>query len=208
MGTAHLRDCIHILLEEIGAPYETEKIDVSGGATRRPPFSGINPKGKVPTLIRGDGSVLTEFGPIATWLARSNPEKSLLPEDVEGETRVVETISYVEGTIHGQGYARMFMPEMFEPQDIVHQRIGLGQGSVKAFGRQMVEDGFGILDAQLDGNAFAVGDAFSIADAALFYVERWAPPQGIVLPINIQRHYERMLARPTVQKVRSLWGES
>ena len=198
---------IHILLEEIGAPYETEMLDVDGGATRRPPFSGLNPKGKVPTLIRDDGSVLTEFGAIATWLARSYPEKSLLPLNVEGETRAVETISYVEGTIHGQGYARMFKPEKFEPQDIVHQSVSLGRGSVRALGRQMVETGFGILDAQLDGNTYAVGGAFSIADAALFYVERWAPEQGIGLPINVQRHYNRMLARPAVHKVRELWGE-
>ena len=28
---------IHILLEEIGAPYKTEKLDVSGGETHRSP---------------------------------------------------------------------------------------------------------------------------------------------------------------------------
>ena len=63
---------IHLLLEEIGKPYETEKLDVGGGATRRPPFSGVNPKGKVPTLVRDDGTVLTEFSAIAIWLARTN----------------------------------------------------------------------------------------------------------------------------------------
>ena len=56
---------IHTLLEEIGKPYETEKLDVSGGATHTPPFMSVNPKGKVPTLVRDDGSVLTEFGAAA-----------------------------------------------------------------------------------------------------------------------------------------------
>ncbi len=65
---------IHVLLEETGLPYETEKIDVGGGATREPPFLAVNPKGKVPTLVRDDGSVLTEFAAIATWLARRNLE--------------------------------------------------------------------------------------------------------------------------------------
>lgn len=199
---------IHILLEEIGAPYETEQLDVAGGATHRPPFSGINPKGKVPTLIRDDGTVLTEFSAIATWLARTNPDKALLPADAEGEARAAETLAYVEGTIHGQGYARIFMPETFEPQDIVHQTIGLGSSSVKAQGKQMVEEGFAILDPQLGRHDFAVGDTFTIADVALFYVERWAPEQAISLPINVQRHYERMLSRPAVQKVRALWNEA
>jgi len=199
---------IHILLEEIGAPYETEKLDVAGGATQRPPFSGVNPKGKVPTLVRDDGSVLTEFGAIATWLARMHPEKRLLPDDAEGEARVVETIAFVEGTVHGQGFARLFMPERFEPQDIVHQTTGLGAGSVKALGRQMVEQGFAILDPQLGRHSFAAGEHFGIADAALFYAERWAPEQGIIMPVNVQNHYERMLARPAVDKVRRLWGEA
>jgi glutathione S-transferase len=47
----------------------------------------------------------------------------------------------------------------------------------------------------------------TIADFALYYVERWAAPQGIALPINIAAHFNRMLARPAVHKVRRLWGE-
>ena len=41
----------------------------------------------VPTLQRDDGSVLTEFPAIATWLARKNPETGLLPSDADGEAR-------------------------------------------------------------------------------------------------------------------------
>jgi glutathione S-transferase len=37
---------IHILLEEIGARYETVKLDVAGGATHKADFPAINPKGK------------------------------------------------------------------------------------------------------------------------------------------------------------------
>lgn len=199
---------IHILLEEIGKPYETEALDVAGGETRRRPFTDINPKGKVPTLLRDDGSVLTEFGAIATWLARTNPDRGLIPADPEGETRVAETMAYVEGTLHGQGFARLFMPERFEPQDVVHQTTGLGQGSVKAQGRRMVEEGFAILDPQLGRHLYAVGDRFTIADAALFYAERWAPQMDITVPANVARHFERLLARPSVQRVRELWGEA
>ena len=117
-------------------------------------------------------------------------------------------MAYVEGTIHGQGFARVFMPERFEPQDVVHQAVGLGRASVKSQGRQMVEEGFAILDPQLGRHPYAAGDGFTVADAALFYAERWAPQQGITLPVNVARHYERMLARLAVHKVRQLWGEA
>ena len=72
----------------------------------------------------------------------------------------------------------------------------------------MGETGFAILDAQLARHPYAAGDSFTVADAALFYVERWAQPQGITLPVNLAAHLERMLARPAVHKVRQLWGEA
>ena len=126
---------IHVLLEEIGKPYETEKLDVVGGATHKPPFLAVNPKGKVPALVRDDGTLLTEFSAIATWLARISPDKDLLPTNPEIEARATEALAYVEGTIHGQGFARLLKPDAFEPQDVVHGTFGLGQSSVKRQGR-------------------------------------------------------------------------
>lgn len=198
---------IHILLEEAGLPYETEQLDVGGGATHRPEFLAINPKGKVPTLVRDDGSVLTEFGAIATWIAREAPEAGLIPDDADAESRMTEVLEYVEGTIHSQGFGRMFKPSLYEPQDVLHTKVGMGQSSVQAQGKEMVEEAFGILDRQLADRPFAAGESFSIADAALFYVERWAPQVEILLPPVLRAHFETMLARPAVQKVRSLWNE-
>jgi len=97
---------IHILLEEVDRPYETERIDVSGGATRTPAFLAVNPKGKVPTLVRDDGSVLTEFSAIATRLAGTNPDTGLMSNDPDAEARMFEAMAYFEGTIHSQGYGR------------------------------------------------------------------------------------------------------
>ena len=60
---------IHILLEEIGQPFDAKQLDLKNGAQFKPDFAGINPKSKVPTLVRDDGSVLTEYPAIAFWLA-------------------------------------------------------------------------------------------------------------------------------------------
>ena len=78
---------VHVLLEEIGKPFALEKIDVIGGEAQKPAFLAVNPKGKVPVLIRDDGSSLTEFGAIATWLALTNPGTRLLAEDPEAQAR-------------------------------------------------------------------------------------------------------------------------
>ena len=197
----------HIILEETGKPYELEKLDVAGGETQKAPFKDVNPKGKVPTLVRDDGSVLTEFGAIATWLARTSPEKHLLPSDPNGEARAIEVMDYVVGTIHAQGFGRIFKPEKFEPPDVLHKTTGLGASAVKEQGREIVNAGFRLLDQDLARHPFVAGDSFSIADAALFYVERWAPQVKIDLPANVAAHLERMKERQTVRKVMAIWGE-
>ena len=74
---------IHVLLEEIGKPFEGIRVNLREGEQYQPGFVRINPKSKVPTLISDDGSVLTEFPAIAYYLARSNPGKHLLPEDAD-----------------------------------------------------------------------------------------------------------------------------
>ena len=121
---------------------------------------------------------------------------------------MVEMLAFVEGTIHGQGFARLFAPAMFAPQDGVHGTPSPGADSVRQQGRAIVERGFAILDPALASRDFAAGDRFTIADAALFYVERWTPKQKISMPSNLQRHFDRMLARPAIERVRKVWGEA
>ena len=131
----------HILLEEIGKPYETEKIDVAGGANKEDWFKAINPKSKVPTLMLDDGRVLTEFGPIGVWLARNNPDARLLPTEPNEEFRALSTIDYVVGTIHGQGFGRIFMPAKIRAAGSGASRTGAWPGLSQTSGRNHGERG-------------------------------------------------------------------
>ena len=110
---------------------------------------------------------MTEFGVIATWIVRKFPIAGLLPPDAESEARVTEIMEYVEGTVHGQGFGRIFNPTRFEPQDLLHGKAGPGRSSVEKQGREMVEVAVAILDRQLADKVYAAGSSLSIADAAL-----------------------------------------
>ena len=94
---------VHILLEEIGKPYEAERVNLKEGEQYREAYVALTPKSKVPALERDDGSVLTEYGAIATWLARTNPDAKLLPADPDAEVRSVEAMDYAVATIHMRG---------------------------------------------------------------------------------------------------------
>ena len=185
---------IHVLLEEIGKPYDLQAVNLREGAQYKPEFTGVNPKSKVPTLERDDGSVLTEFPVIASYLAKKNPEAKLIPHDLETEIRAMEAMEYAVATMHGQGFARIFRPGNFGPAE--------NEDQVKARGREMVEKGFAVLDTALAGKDYLGGKELSIADAAVFYVEFWGAGRlGMQLPANVAAHYERMKSRPAVKRV-------
>ena len=185
---------IHVLLEEIGKPYEAQLVNLREGAQYKPEFTSVNPKSKVPTLVRDDGSVLTEYPAIAYWLARTNPDKKLLPDDVDAQARMIEAMDYAVATIHMQGFTRIFRPANFTPNPE-------DEDKVKERGKELVEKGFAVMDKALAGKDYLVG-SFSIADSALFYTEFWgAKRMNMKLPANCEAHLNRMLARPAVQKV-------
>ena len=185
---------IHVLLEEIGKPYQIERVDFREGAQYKPPFTGVNAKSKVPTLERDDGSILTEFPVIARWLARQNPQANLIPKDEETDTRAMEVMEYVVGTIHPEGFRRLFRTERFAPSATDHEQV-------KAQGREAIDKGFAVVDKALEGKNYLGGNELSIADAALFYVEFWGAKRlGMKLPKNLAAHYDRMMARPAVQR--------
>jgi glutathione S-transferase len=184
---------IHVLLEEIGKPYDLQKLDGAKQEQYGEAFVKINPKSKVPTLQKDDGSVVTEFPAIATWLARKNPDKGLLPADADGEASVLEALDYVVSTMHMQGFSRMFRPANFAPTESDHD-------TVKARGKEIMEKGLALMDKKLEGKEYVAGK-FSIADAALFYVEFWAAARmKMTLPKNCAAHYERMKNRPAVKR--------
>lgn len=184
---------IHILLEELELLFEVYIVNLPAGDQYKPDYVAINPKSTIPVLVRDDGKALTEFQAIAYWLARSHPKARLLPGDPDIDALVMETMDYVVGTLHMQGFTRIFTTEnyIFNPEDGVR---------VKTQGEVIVKKGLAIIDKVLAGKEYIAGD-FSIADAALFYVEFWADKLKMKLPENCRAHYQRMLTRPAVRRV-------
>jgi glutathione S-transferase len=184
---------IHILLEELELIFEAYIVNLPAGDQFKPDYVAINPKSTIPTLIKPDGTAITEFCAIAYWLARSYPRARLMPGDVDGDTGVLETMSYVVSTLHMQGFTRIFTTDHYAFNESDRERV-------KAQGETIVKKGFTVINKQLAGQTYIAGE-FSIADAALFYCEFWAARIGITLPEHCLTHYRRMLKRPAVRQV-------
>ena len=69
----------HVLLEEIGAPFELALVDRTVQAHHSPDYLKLNPNGKIPVLVDGE-LVLYETAAICLYLAQRHPGAHLLPE--------------------------------------------------------------------------------------------------------------------------------
>lgn len=184
---------IHIILEELEEVFEAHVVNLLAGEHFKPDYVALNPKSTIPTLVRRDGSVLTEMMSMGLWLGKNDPRAGLWPTTLEAETRALETMAYVVNTVHGQGFARIFATPSFAS-------ASSDLGKVQALGRDIVAQGFAVLDQILAGRDY-VADSFSAADPFLFYVEFWADKTNIPLPPYVSAHYRRLLERRSVQQV-------
>ena len=189
-----------VILEEVGAPYEAVEIDLKTRQQFTPEFRAVNPKGKVPALVRDDGALLTEFQATAFWLARSHPEAGLIPDDREGQTRVLELLDFIVASVHMRGFTFIFATPKFTKTE-AHQ------GELREHGHGVVAGGLKQLSETLGGKDYLLGD-YSIADAGLFYMTRWCDEHGIDMPENLGAFHRRMLERPAVRRALEAEGYS
>ena len=186
---------IHVLLEEIGKPYEAQLVNLREGAQYKPDFTAVNPKSKVPTLVRDDGSVLTEYPAIAYWLARTNPDKKLLPDNMDAQARAFEALDYASRTDPHAGLLAA-VPRVqlhAEPAD---------EDKVKERGKEMAEKGFAVMDKALAGKDYLVGRLLDRRLGAVLrrVLGRQADEHDAAGELR-RRISNRMLARPAVQRV-------
>jgi glutathione S-transferase len=191
---------IHVVLEEIGRPYDPVPLDFKNNAQYEPAYVAINPKSKVPALLRDDGSLLTEYPVIAMWLAKANPQAGLVPVDLEGETRCAEFLDYVCGTVHPQAFTRQSRPGRFalRPED---------EPAIVAQGRALAQKYLKVIDDGWRGGTWVLPSGYSVADTALFFIEYWSARRfSIPLPGHLAAHFAAMLARPAVRRTLELEG--
>jgi glutathione S-transferase len=176
-------------------------LNMPAGDHRKESYLALNPKGTIPALMLDDGRVLTEFQAIAYWLSRAYPRARLLPEDAVQAAAVIELMDYVVGTVHGQGYTRIFTTDSYLPADLDEAQRMRWQEAIQSRGREIVSQAFEIIEARLPAEGYVAGASLSIADVALFYVTFWADKLGLSLPPRCSAHYRLMRARPVVQRV-------
>lgn len=105
---------VHIALREKGVAFELVAADpwADDAALRE-----INPATRVPALLPGDGSALTESSVILAWLDRQYPQPGLF-----GDTRAMEraglAIGVIDAAVHTIISRRITAPALFDDTPI------------------------------------------------------------------------------------------
>jgi glutathione S-transferase len=198
----------HIVLEEIGSPYELSLISSSGlregKMTATPEWRAINPKGRVPALsgvrgqIGGAEDLLTELHAILVYLARTNPAAGLLPAEPAAEARCVEWMNWLASNVHAMSYGQIWRTQRFVADEKAFP-------AVEAKGRENVREQYVYIESLLaDGRDWAVPGGYTVVDPYLLVFYWWGRRIGLDmrgLYPAWTRHAEGVLARPAVQRV-------
>jgi glutathione S-transferase len=179
-GACSLAD--HIAMHEAGLSFERVRVDLRARRTENgQDFNAINPKGYVPALELDDGQILTENVAILAWVAERAPK--LAPKGELGRIRLIEMLAFLATELH-KPFARTFFPT---------------SDADKQAAQGLLTRRLGFLAARLPGEYLFDG-GFTVADAYLYVMLRWAGAIKLEVPAPLPAYFARVEARPAVQQ--------
>lgn len=161
----------HILLEELGLPFELKLLDPEKEEDRELLFSK-NPMGLVPVLEFPDGTFLTQNLAILLHLSSRAKERKLFPEPGTIEhARAMEWMALLATNVH-TAFTPFFRPGRYHPEEGEVQRL-----RDKAV--EQVERVFSVMEERAPESGFFLGEDFSLVDLYHFVFFRWLRVVGV-----------------------------
>jgi glutathione S-transferase len=189
----------HLVLEELGVPFELRRVDRENNAHKSPEYLKLNPNGLIPVLVDGD-LVLYETAAIVLYLVDRFPQAGLAPP-----VGSVERAHFYKWLVWLAASLQSQMPLYFYTERYLAPGNADGVAELKAAITAKIESLVDQLDAQLasHGGPWLLGERFSALDPYTLMLCRWtrsAPRPARTLP-HLGPYLQRMLARPATQRV-------
>ncbi len=196
---------VRLALEEKGAAYRLEEINILEDAHKTPEHLARHPFAKVPAFEH-DGFALYETVAIMRYVDEAFDGPSLQPDDARGRARMTQ----VHGLMNAYAYSacisacviqRLVVPLMGGTPDeaVIAEALPQAKTSIEA------------LEALIGGDAYLAGAALSLADlhvAPVFDYFSQTPEGEKLLPgtPNLQRWWAEISQRDSVQKTKPSLG--
>lgn len=171
-----------ISLHEAGLAAEFERVDIRTKITERGyDYTALNPRGYVPMLVLDDGDTVTENAAVLDLIAERAPQ--LAPGGPLGRTRLIEMLSWLSSELH-VAFKPLWHAEGEEKQaraaQAVAQRLALASEHINEM--------------------YLFGPRFTVADAYLFVMLRWAIAFGVPVAPEMLGYGARVAERPAVRR--------
>jgi len=184
---------VRIALIEKGIPAELVEVDMPARAHRSPAYLALNPYGRVPTLEE-DGFILFESTAILDYLEATHPSPPLVPADARGRALVSMHMKLCDIQLARQTGVIIF-PKRFLPKDRWDE-------PAMAQAKKDIEKHLDIVDAQLKGKQYVVGDRYSLVEVCYTPFVEFFPLMEITPPPNVAGWVTRMLERPSAKETK------
>ena len=193
---------VSIMLEETGLAYEPHLVDITKNESHLAEFVALNPNGKIPAILDPHGPdgkplALFESGAILLYLAEKSGK--FLPSDSAQRWQTIQWVFFQMASIG----------PMFGQVGFFHKFAGKEFADKRPLERYVNESKrlLGVLDGQLDGRTWLIGDDYTIADiATIGWVRNMITFYGARELLDFDRYthvaqwLDRALARPAVQR--------
>ena len=188
----------HMLLEEIGAPFELERVDRANAAHKAPAYLRLNPNGQIPVLVDGD-LVLYETVAICLHLTDTHPEAGLAPR-----VGTAERAHFYKWLVWCTNTLQAMLMHYFYGDRLVDDGDAAAAAQVKRHAERRIGPMLEQLDAELasHGEDWLLGPTYTAADPFVLMLCRWT--RNFARPARdlsrLGPYLQRVLARPAVQR--------
>ena len=184
---------VRMALIEKGIEAELVEVDMVNRAHRRPEYLRLNPYGRVPTLEE-DGFVLYESTAILEYLEATRPSPALVPPDARGRALVAMHVKLCDLQLTRQTGTIIF-PKRFLPKERWDEQA-------MAQAKKEIEKHLEILEAQLAGKTYMVGDRYGLVEVCYTPFVEFFPLMDITPPPAVAAWTARMLERPSARETK------
>ncbi len=192
---------IHIMLEELGMPYNVIPVDINKGAQFSADFLQISPNNKMPAMVDPDGpdgKPISVFESGAMLIYLSEKSGRFMPSDTRERFQVLQWLMFQMGGVgpmlgqahHFRAYAPERIPYAIDRYTNEASRL------------------YGVINTQLGKSEYLAGD-YSIADMATFPWLRSYERQGQRLEDHphLKRWFDAIAAREAVKRAVEVLAE-
>lgn len=196
---------VRMALEEKGAAYRLDEIDIFSGGHRAPEHTQRHPFGLVPAFEH-DGFTIYETSAITRYIDEAFPGASLQPGTARQRARMNQVIGVLDSYAYPAIITRLVIQRL-----VVPMTGGTADEKLIEDTLPRVKQCLAAFDALNGGAPFIAGEALSLADLFLgpvfAYLTATPESEPLLAPhAGLRRWWESFSARKTMQKTAPSFG--